>query len=37
MQDLKAVAMGAIAAIAFFWLSVPNPAIGPMLLAITCE
>jgi hypothetical protein len=27
MQNLKAVAMGAVAALAFFWSSVPSPAI----------
>jgi hypothetical protein len=28
MQNLKAVAMGMVAAIAFFWPSVPNPAMS---------
>jgi hypothetical protein len=35
MQNLKAVAMGAVAAIAFFWSSVPNPAIASSIWKCT--
>jgi hypothetical protein len=31
MQNLKAVEMGVVAAIAFFWPNRPNPAMWPLL------
>jgi hypothetical protein len=35
MQNLKAVEMGVVAAIAFFWTNRPNPAMQPVLPGTT--